>query len=137
MRLGLERLEERRVLAGFVESFGGAADETFYGWPSQQTMDPVGNVYLSGRFYSQNADFDPGTNLFPMSSAGGADAFAAKYSADGSFVWARRFGGVGEDGASATAFASEAGTGFVYVAGSFEGSVNFGNGVTLTSAGGP
>ena len=140
MRLGLERLEERRVLAGFVESFGGAADETFYGWPSQQTMDPVGNVYLSGRFYSQNADFDPGTNAFPMSSAGGADAFAAKYSADGSFVWARRFGSVGEDGTSATAFASEAGIGFVYVAGSFEGSVNFGTltvPITLTSAGGP
>ena len=140
LRLGLERLEERRVMAGFLESFGGAADETFFGYSSQHTMDPVGNVYLSGRFYSQNADFDPGTNSFPMSSAGGADAFAAKYRADGSFVWARRFGSAGDDGTSANAFVSEAGTGYLYVAGTFEGSVNFGTvlvPITLTSAGGP
>ena len=30
LRLGLERLEERRVLAGFVETFGGAGDEHQY-----------------------------------------------------------------------------------------------------------
>lgn len=135
-RLSFEHLEDRRVLAGWVESMGGAADETFFGYHSQQTMGADGDVYLSGRFYSQPADFDPRASAFLMSSAGGADAFASKYRADGSLVWARRFGGAGEDGASASAFASEAGTGYLYVAGTFEGSVNFGSGITLASAGG-
>lgn len=137
LRLGFEHLEERRVLAGWVESMGGAADETFYGYNSQQSMDADGNAYLTGRFSSQSADFDPGPlNTPSMNSAGGADAFAGKYRADGSFVWARRFGSTGDDGTSANAFVSEAGTGYLYVAGTFEGSVDFGSGVTLTSAGG-
>jgi hypothetical protein len=130
--LRLERLEERTVLASWVEGFGGTAIEDS---DLSQTVDPHGNVYLSGEFRSQTADFDPGPGIANLSNAGITDAFAAKYAADGSFVWARRFGSAGVDRAYASAFASE-GTGeYLYVTGHFEGSVDFGAG-TLTSAGG-
>ena len=140
LRLGLECLEERRVLASWVESFGGSGDEQTYA--NQQAMDPAGNVYLSGSFNSQPADFDPGVSVTNLSSAGGSDAFVAKYYADGSLdpLFApRRFGAAGADSISAIAFASEAGVGYLSVTGSFEGSVNFGTvlvPLTLTSAGG-
>lgn len=71
-----------------------------------------------------------------MSSAGGSDAFASKYGPNGSLVWARRFGAAGAETTEASAFASEGVNGYLYVTGSFEGSVDFGNGITLTSAGG-
>lgn len=135
LRLGLERLEERRVLAGFVESFGGAADEHQY---ESQAMDPAGNFYQSGGF-AQTAYFGP-TSGTSLSSAGGRDAFVVKYSADGSLdpLFApRSFGSSGTEEIFASAYASETGGGYLYVAGKFEGSVNFGNGVRLTSAGGP
>ena len=135
LRLGLERLEERRVLAGFVETFGGAGDEHQY---ETQAMDPAGNFYQSGGF-AQTAYFGP-TSGTSLSSAGGRDAFVVKYAADGSlaplFV-PRSFGSSGTEEIFASAYASETGGGYLYVAGKFEGSVNFGNGVTLTSAGGP
>ena len=55
-KLNIERLEQRRVLTGWVESMGGS----LYEWMSNdaQSMDPAGNVYLSGEFSSQPADFD-------------------------------------------------------------------------------
>ncbi len=132
--LRLERLEERTVLASWVEGFGGSGIDT----PDlSQTVDPHGNAYISGFFASPTADFDPGPKIANLSNAGIEDAFAAKYAPDGSFVWARRFGSAGVDRVYASAFAKE-GTGeYLYVTGTFEGSVDFGaGGGTLTSAGG-
>jgi len=49
-------------------------------------VDQAGNVYLSGSFQG-TANFGA-TNL---SSAGGTDAFLAKYSSNGQFLWVRQF----------------------------------------------
>ncbi len=133
-KLNLERLEQRKVLTGWVESMGGSQGE----WMSNdaQSIDPAGNVYLSGQFSSQPADFDPGSATTPfMSNAGETDAFVAKYDANGSLAWARRFGGAGQDLIESSRFSSEATGEYLYVTGTFNGSVDFGAG-TLTSAGG-
>ncbi len=134
LRQGLERLEERRVLAGFVESFGGAGDEHQY---ETQAMDPAGNFYQSGGFVQTS--YSGPNSATSLISNGGSDAFVVKCSADGSLAPGfvpRSFGSSGTEEIFASAYASEAGAGYLYVAGRFEGSVDFGNGVTLTSVGG-
>jgi hypothetical protein len=92
-------------------------------------VDSAGNSYLVGG-YSGTVDFNPNgtTNL---TSAGGRDVYVAKYAPTGSLVWAKSFGGMGTDIANAVAID---GSGYLYIAGSFQSSANFGS-TTLTSAG--
>ena len=121
-RLRLERLESRNLLATWVEGFGGAGYESVNVSPS---MDPSGNIYLSG-YYNQSADFDPGPGTTNLTSLGGQDAFAAKYSSDGSLIWARSFGGTyALDDVRASVYSSEQG-GVLYVTGIFSGTASFG-----------
>jgi hypothetical protein len=90
-------------------------------------LDSSGNTYIAGRFYSTTADFG-GTTL---TSVGSWDAYVAKVSSSGSFVWAIRAGGLSYEEVSGLALDSN---GNVYIAGYFHGIANFG-GTTLTSAG--
>jgi hypothetical protein len=83
-------------------------------------------VVVTGSFEGA-VDFGGGE----LVSAGAADVFVATYSADGRFVWARAFGGPGSDRGLSAAFDA---VGDVLLAGSFEGTVDFGAG-PLTSAG--
>ena len=70
-----------------------------YGNPafgSGLAVDASGNAYLAGDFYGK-VDFDPGPGTFSISSqrSGGTythDAFVAKLTASGSFVWAAQLG---------------------------------------------
>lgn len=55
-----------------------------------------GAVYLAG-FFSNMTDFDPGRNINVKNSAGGWDAFLAKYDSSGKNIWVRSFGGSGSD----------------------------------------
>lgn len=90
--------------------------------------DANGNVYLVGQF--QGTITLGATSLV---SAGGTDAFVAKWSnASNSFVWAQRGGGAADDNAAAVAVS---GTN-IYIAGRFVGAASFsGSNVSLTSAG--
>jgi hypothetical protein len=129
----LERLEERTVMSSFAASFGGAADDKLY----PAASDPEGNSYVPGFFSSQPADFDPGAGVLNLYSAGGSDAFVAKYGPDGAVAWARSFGGAGSEQARRTEFSREVDGDYLYVAGTFNGSVDFGPGVGVyNSAGG-
>lgn len=56
------------------------------------TLDAAGNVYLAGEF-AQSSDFGATT----LVSAGDADGFVAKLNADGTFAWAKRWGGTSAD----------------------------------------
>ncbi len=51
-----------------------------------------GEVHLTGEFRS-TVDLDPGPGVLSLTSAGDADAFALKLSANGTLVWAERVGG--------------------------------------------
>jgi uncharacterized protein (TIGR03437 family) len=97
-------------------------------------VDGSGNVYTTG-FFQGTADFDPGPGVFNMTSAGGNDVFVSKLDSAGNFAWARRMGGTDSDGGDGVVVD---GSGNVYTAGSFGGTVDFdpGPGVfNLTSAG--
>jgi len=91
--------------------------------------DASGNVFVTGYIgvSAIGVDFGGGA-LF---SAGGSDVFLVKYSVAGAHVWSKRFGSTGND----MGFAVKTdGSGNVFIAGSFEGTVNFGgNDLTAVS----
>lgn len=60
-------------------------------------IDADGNFILAGRFQG-TVDFDPGPDPFPLTSAGGSDAFVLKLDPDQGFLWATRAGGSSDDG---------------------------------------
>ena len=96
--------------------------------------DSAGSIVVAG-FFSGRADFDPGKTGVSVVSAGGADAFIAKYGSNGALIWVKAFGGLGAD--QATAVAIDA-SGAIYAAGSFSFLVDFDPGpstVNLSSSG--
>jgi FlgD Ig-like domain/Beta-propeller repeat len=89
-------------------------------------VDAAGNVYVFGIFQN-TVDFGGGG----LVSAGGSDIFLMKLDPNGNYLWAKRFGSFGDDGAYRLQVESG---GNIYFAGSFLGTVNFGGGA-LVSAG--
>jgi hypothetical protein len=85
------------------------------------TVDTHGNVYTTGGFYDR-VDFDPGVDIANFTSAGEHDIFVLKLDADGNFVWAQTLGGAKFDEGHAVAVDE---SGNVFVAGHFEGTVDF------------
>lgn len=61
--------------------------------PSGLLIDENNDILISGSF-SSNVDFDPSTNSEVRTSEGGKDAFVAKYSSDGDFIWVNTYGSV-------------------------------------------
>lgn len=55
------------------------------GYPYDICMDVLGNTFVAGRF-SGTVDFDPSSNSFPLTSAGGG--YIQKFNAFGDFQWA-------------------------------------------------
>ena len=66
------------------QRFGGTDSD--YGY--SVAVDAIGNVLLTGGF-TGGVDFGGGV----LNSAGYYDIFVAKYDADGSHLWSKRFGG--------------------------------------------
>jgi hypothetical protein len=58
-------------------------------------IDATENVYITGYFEDSTITF--GSTVLANSSSTGSDAFIAKYNTAGQFVWAKRFGGSGND----------------------------------------
>lgn len=59
-------------------------------------LDNNENVYTTGSFIG-TADFDASINVSNLTSVGQDDIFLTKYDASGSFIWAKKLGGVGID----------------------------------------
>ena len=117
---------------GFAFGAGGVDADA----AEQIARDAVGNIYVAGVFSGSAADVDPGPDTRLFQSAGNHDLLVAKYTADGVLLWARSFGGPGED--SITGLDLDA-RGNVYLSGSFQDTANFDTGWdsrTETSAGG-
>ncbi|MBS1914244.1 MAG: SBBP repeat-containing protein [Bacteroidetes bacterium] len=93
---------------------GSVLDDEIQGVAS----DSRGNVYVCGTF-NDSLWLD----TVAVVSAGGTDGFVAKYSPGGWLLWARRFGGSGNDSAHSIAVDAN---GNVYVAGAFFGTANVG-----------
>jgi hypothetical protein len=91
---------------------GGPGDDS-----AGVAVDAAGNVYLPGTF-NETAQF--GTRS--VTSAGGSDAFLAKYSPSGTPLWVVRAGGTNDDFGGAAVVDS---SGFIYFVGSVAGTANF------------
>ena len=61
-------------------------------------LDALGNIYFNG-YFENTADFDPGTGVFNLVSAGSTDIFVCKLNNSGNLVWAQRMGGPSSDAA--------------------------------------
>jgi gliding motility-associated-like protein len=95
--------------------------------------DAAGNVYNAGRF-DQTTDFDPGSGVFNLTSAGNFDIYVCKLIPSGNLAWAFRLGGPTGDGADV--ITTDA-VGNVYVAGSYTTSIDFDPGPGVTTLTGP
>jgi len=82
-------------------------------------VDPGNNLYVTGAI-AGDTDFGGGV----VANATQNDVFVASYSSSGSYRWANRYGGAGTDTGEGIA----AGGGAVYVTGSFDGVIDFGQG---------
>ncbi|MDH3215143.1 MAG: SBBP repeat-containing protein [Candidatus Krumholzibacteria bacterium] len=83
-------------------------------------VDGSGNIYLAG-YFSGTVDFGGG----PLVSAGGYEAFIAKYDPSGTHIWSQRFGSTSFDYATAVAVDGSAN---VVLTGRITGTVDFGGG---------
>ncbi len=68
----------------------GAATDTIQ--VKSLKVDGAGNVYVAGTFTGT-----AGIGPFNMTSAGDSDAFVTKLNANGSFLWANRYGDASKD----------------------------------------
>ncbi len=85
-------------------------------------VDKYNNVYSTGSF-TGTADFDPGSGVFNLISAGGTDIFISKLDVSGNFICAKRMGAssFSDFGTSISAD----GKGTIYTTGYFQGTANF------------
>ncbi|MFC1731129.1 SBBP repeat-containing protein [candidate division KSB1 bacterium] len=101
----------------WAKSVGGSSTEI----SKCITVNTSGFIYTTGSF-NGTVDFDPGAATFNLVSSGGEDVFVQKLDANGNFIWARSMGGTSNEiGRSITTDAS----GFIYIAGYFEGTADF------------
>ena len=115
----------------FAKRFGAAEADAGL----SVAVDSTGNVYTTG-YFEVTVDFDPGAGTTNLTTAGGSDVFVSKLDSSGNLVFAKRFGGSGDDGGISISVDSN---GNIHTTGYFEGTVDFdpGAGTTnLNSAGG-
>lgn len=98
------------------------------------TTDVNGNAYCTGVF-TDTVDFDPDTSAFVVSSMGLNDIFLSKFDPNGSLIWSKTFGGIGNETVNAMTID---GSGNILLTGQFYNTVDFDPGVDtfdLTSNG--
>lgn len=98
--------------------------------PTGLALDASGNVDVVGSFTGK-VDFDPGSRVSNLTSAGSSDAFILQLNSSGNYAWAGRVGGTGTDAAAGLAVDS---SGNVYVTGKFQGTVDLDPGAGVCKA---
>ncbi|MBA3679651.1 MAG: T9SS type A sorting domain-containing protein [Bacteroidetes bacterium] len=99
------------------------------------TTNTLGDLYLTGEF-TDTLDFDPGVGTFTLSPVGQSDIFILKLDANGNFVWAKSFKGIGYDRGLEIKTDN---SGNIYTSGYYSDTVDFDPGIatyTLGSNGG-
>ena len=123
----VEALEDRVLLSGdyaFAYQIGSAPTHTLSNndLGNATAVDRQGNSYIAGGF-AGTVDFNPNSRRqFLMTSLGLTDIFVAKYAPDGTFLWARQAGGLGEDQATCVTVDKH---GSVFVGGGFSMEADF------------
>ncbi|MBZ4190419.1 hypothetical protein [Niabella beijingensis] len=96
--------------------------------------DAAGNVWTTGIFEG-TIDGDPGAGTVPLTSNGNLDVYITKLDVNGNLLWSKSFGGPAVEYARSIAIDA---AGNVYIAGQFNGTVDFNPGpgtANLTGAG--
>jgi hypothetical protein len=106
----------------WVQTFGGTSADHGYGI----TTDALGDIYATGSFIG-TVDFDPGSGVFNMTTTG-SDMFVIKIDNVGNFVWAKQFGGATSNFVTSESITLDA-AGNIYLAGDFNGTVDFDPGI--------
>jgi hypothetical protein len=97
-------------------TIGGVGDDDGEG----VAIDPDGDIYLFG-YFSDSVDFDPGTGTAPLVSEGEADVFLLKLDSDADFLWAKSWGGTGNDDSDGILLDGSD----IYLIGTFRDTVDF------------
>lgn len=84
--------------------------------------DGAGNLVWMG-ITAGSVNFGDGE----LPASGGIDLLLARYAGDGKYLWSKRFGGMGDQGASTQALAVD-GAGNIVLAGEFDQAINLGGG---------
>jgi Secretion system C-terminal sorting domain len=94
-------------------------------------IDAIGNVIITGSFYSDSITFENTTLLNVDNSGAYRDVFITKYDANGNLIWAVREGNSSSD--ECRGLSTDA-SGNIYISGAYyDASINFGT-TTLTNA---
>jgi hypothetical protein len=101
----------------WAKSIGSAKNDAGNGI----AVDTFGNVYVTG-YFTDKADFDPGSGTLQLNSAGGTDIFVCKFDASGNLIFAKQMGGTSDDAANAIRL--DLG-GAAYTTGFFAGTADF------------
>ncbi len=101
----------------WAKNMGGINDDSAF-WIA---VDATGNVYTTGTFNGK-ADFNPGNEVFDLSSLGYEDVFINKLDSSGNFIWAKSIGGPNRDQAN---WLNIDNSGNVYITGGFLNKVDF------------
>ncbi|MBD80064.1 MAG: hypothetical protein CL840_14220 [Crocinitomicaceae bacterium] len=80
-----------------------------------------GGIYVAGNF-AGTADFDPGAQIFNLTSNGSSDFYVQKLDANGDFQWAKSTGGSAYEQALNV---NADGVGGIYITGHYSGTVDF------------
>ena len=120
----LIKLDGTSGRALWARSFGSEGYDKGYAL----AVDPSGGVVFAG-YFTGDVDFDD--DGMPE-TAQGADVFMARFTSDGRHVWSKVMGGPGADNARAMAMD---GAGNLSITGSFEHTVDFGDGRPIESTG--
>jgi hypothetical protein len=101
----------------WVKQIGG----TFNQFVTEMIQDAQGNILITGTFEG-TVDFDPSDGVSSVTSQGGRDIFLVKLDADGNFIYAKTYGGIGADTGMAINIDAQ---GKIYITGTFENTCSF------------
>ena len=111
----------------WAKSIGGSGNED-----AKAIAVTAGNIYITGSF--AGADFDPGVGVAYVPTVSAKDIFVLKLDLNGSYVWAKGFGG-GSNADEGQDILTDA-VGNVYTTGYFYGTVDFDPGVGVANISG-
>jgi hypothetical protein len=115
--------------ASLALPLGSTGDDEVFG----VATDAAGNFYVTG-YFAGTVDFGPGPGVTKLTALGKSDAFVAKYTAAGTLLWVRSFGGPGSSNSTSGDDLKVDAAGNAYVAMDFTGPINIA-GTTFTGAG--
>lgn len=101
----------------WAKSFGGIYSDVIH----ETAVNQYGEIYSIGH-YLDVVDFDPGTEVYDITSNGVWDFYVQKLDSSGGFSWAKSYGGTGMDEGRSIYLDTFKG---VYLTGYFEDTVDF------------